>query len=257
MKIPVIYAYPRSGGTLINRCLGSIPGNLVLSEVNPLAAVSPVVYQAQHWLNLLTQHQVDDFVRKPYGQQIKCLADISQTLDYHLIIRDWTGVNFIDNPIGDNVLTPSFLLEQAIYLSHYGLTPLPLVITRRVADVYESITRTFQHLQCSVQHFGEIYLKYAQAICEYPIFHYEQICEDPLTQINSICEILKINYDPTFIKRFHHFDRCTGDNRLKQSSKGGQLTEIKSLPSNIDSESYIAASVDQNCLRADKLLGYE
>jgi hypothetical protein len=42
MKIPVIYAYPRSGGTLVNRCLGSIPGNLILSEVNPLASVVPL-----------------------------------------------------------------------------------------------------------------------------------------------------------------------------------------------------------------------
>lgn len=174
-----------------------------------------------------------------------------------MIILDWTGVNFIDNPTGDNILTPSFLLEQAIALSHYGFTPLPLVITCRGVDVYESSTHTFQHLQCPVQCFGEIYLKYAQAVCKYPIVHYEQICIDPLTQIRLICEILQINYDATFIEKFYYFNYCTGDDYFKKTSKGGKLTKIKLLPSNTESESYITASIDQNCRRADKLLGYE
>lgn len=50
-------------------------------------------------------------------------------------------------------------------MSYYGLTHLPLIITCHGADVYESITRTFKHLQCPVQCFGETYLKYAQAVC--------------------------------------------------------------------------------------------
>lgn len=62
IKIPVIYAYPRSGEILVNRCLGSIPDNLILSEVNTLSAVSPIVYQAQHWLNLFTEYQYVNYL---------------------------------------------------------------------------------------------------------------------------------------------------------------------------------------------------
>ncbi len=256
MKIPVIYAYPRSGGTLVNRCLGSIPGNLILSEVNPLASVSPIANQAENWLNLLTEDKVAEFVEQPYGQQINHLATIAKELNQHLIIRDWTAVNFIDNTINDNLLTPSFLLEQDLYLSHYGLTCLPVVIVRRVADVYESMTRTFPHLNLEIQSFGEAYLAFAQAVSHYPVFQYEQICQDPQTQIRLICETLEINYDPNFFNKFYHFENCTGDNTLQQPSRSSQLTEIKLFPSHTESESYIIASNNQNCQKADKLLGY-
>ncbi len=257
MKIPVIYAYPRSGGTLVNRCLGSIPGNLILSEVNPLASVVPVATQAQTWLNLLREEQVSDLSHKPYGRQITHLATMAKELNQHLIIRDWTAANFIDNPINDNLLTPSFLLEQDLYLSHYGLTCLPVVIARRVADVYESMTRTFPHLNLEIQSFGEAYLAYAQAVSYYPVFQYEQICQDPQTQIPLICESLEINYDPDFVNKFYHFENCTGDNTVEQSSRGRQLTKIKLFPSHTESECYKMASNDQNCQKADQLLGYE
>ncbi|MEA5533079.1 sulfotransferase family protein [Crocosphaera sp. XPORK-15E] len=257
MKIPIIYAYPRSGGTLVNRCLGSIAGNLILSEVNPLASVHPIAEQAQDWLDLLKDDQLDEFVHKSYGQQIHFLATQAKASNKHLIIRDWTAANFIDNPISNNILTPSFLLEQDLYLSHYGLTSLPVVIVRRVADVYESMTRIFPHLNLEIQSFGEAYLAYAQAVCHYPIFHYEQICQDPQTQIRLICQTLEINYDPDFLNKFYQFDKCTGDNTIEQSSRGRQLTEINLLPSHTESKSYIIASNDENCRRANQLLGYE
>jgi hypothetical protein len=256
MKIPVIYGYPRSGGTLLNRCLGSMAGNLILSEVNPLASVSPIATQAQTWLNLLREDEVADLSQKPYGEQINYLATIAKELNYHLIIRDWTAANFIDNPINDNLLTPSFLLEQNIYLSHYGLTVLPVAIARRVADVYESMSRTFPHLNLEIKSFGKAYLAYAEAVSSYPIFQYEKICQDPQTQIHLICDTLEINYDADFINKFYDFENCTGDHTLEKLSRGRKLMEIKLFSSHTESESYKIASNDENCQKADRLLGY-
>ena len=45
-EVSVYYCFARSGGTLINRCLGCIPGNLVLSEVNPMGSIATVESQA-------------------------------------------------------------------------------------------------------------------------------------------------------------------------------------------------------------------
>ena len=257
MKIPIIYAYPRSGGTLVNRCLGSMPDNLILSEINPLGSVVSVPQQAQQWLNLLGEEELDSFNHQPYGQQILLLAKKAKESKQHLIIRDWVAANFIHNPSKENILTPSFFLEQTLYLTHYGLTPSSVAIARRAADVYESITRTFPYLQLDVQSFGEGYVTYAEAVKDYAIFHYETLCQDPQSQIRLICETLDINYDADFIHKFYEFDRCTGDNDLKKSSRGGQIKEIKLFPSPLESQSYIEAQNDENCRRADQLLGYE
>ena len=257
MKIPIIYAYPRSGGTLVNRCLGSMSGNLILSEVNPLASVVSVPQQTQKWLNLLGEEELDSFNHQPYGQQILILAKKAKESQQHLIIRDWVAANFIHNPSEENILTPSFFLEQTLYLTHYGLTDVPVAIIRRAADVYESITRTFPYLQLDVKAFGEGYVTYSEAVKDYPIFHYETLCQDPQTQIRLICETLDINYDADFINKFYQFNRCTGDNDPEKSSRAAQLREIKLFPSSLESQSYIEAQNDENCRRADQLLGYE
>ena len=61
MALAVFYSFARSGGTLVNRCLGAIPGNLVLSEVNPHGAVVPVDVQARDWLGLLRPEESEAF----------------------------------------------------------------------------------------------------------------------------------------------------------------------------------------------------
>ena len=257
LKIPIIYAFARSGGTLINRCLGCIPGNIVLSEVNPHAALIPIEIQARDWFNLLSDSEFIEFSQKTYAEKIGSLTEVLGQQDRHLIIRDWTTINFLDKASNDIYATTN-VLEQELYLSHHNLARCPIVLTRRSADVYESITRTFKHLQnLSVREFGVCYLAYAQAVSAYPVFHYESFCREPEKELKRMCEVLDINYCDTFMTEFSKFTYCTGDNTLSQLSRGAGLEKITVLKSNQDSESYIVASLDTNCLEADKLLGYE
>lgn len=257
IQLPVVYAFARSGGTLVNRCLGSIPGNLVLSEVNPHASVKSVEEQANEWLKLIPADEIEEFSKKTYGYKIHYLKRIAQKNHYHLIIRDWSTVNFLNGVIQDDILTPSLVLEQQVYLSHYGFTCSPVVITRRAADVYESITRTFENLRSlAVEEFGHRYLAYAKAVCQYSIFHYEDICEYPEASMSQICDLLNVNYNSSFLYGFGSFDRCTGDNTLVSPSRGIQLNAITRLKSHLDSPSYQAACLDERCNKADELLGY-
>ena len=256
-KIPIIYAFARSGGTLINRCLGCIPGNIVLSEVNPHAALIPIEIQARDWFNLLSYSEYIELSQKTYVEKISSLTEVAGQQDRHLIIRDWTTINFLDRASND-IYTSTRILEQELYLSDHSFDCRPIVLTRRSADVYESLTRTFKHLKdLSVKEFGICYLAYAEAVTAYPVFHYEMFCREPQEELKRMCEVLGVNYCDTFVTEFTKFIRCTGDNTLFQPSRGNQLEKISVLASHHGSESYIAASLDKNCLKADKLLGYE
>lgn len=256
MKIPVFYAFPRSGGTLVNRCLGCIPGNLILSEINPFTSVVSVEYQALNWLKLITEDELEEFSEKSYSQKISDLVNRSQEKGNVLIIRDWPAINFFDKLLEGEPLIPSCVLEQDFYLQTHGFDCLSVVISRRAADVYESMMRTFQHLTISADEFGIAYYQYAQLVSNYPVFHYEQLCQNPVKIIKEICDALEINYDPSFLNNFHHFTACTGDNKLSKPSRGIQLQVITSLPTIKESENYIAASLDPYCQKADKLLNY-
>lgn len=258
MKLPVFYAFARSGGTLLNRCIGCMPGNLVLSEVNPHASVIPIEQQARDWLHLLTDDQFDDFSKKSYGSKLLHLATLAHEKRCHLVLRDWVTANFLSNVVPGTVsIVPSLVLEQNYYLSRYGFECCPIVITRRAADVYESITRTFKHLKdLSIEEFGSRYLTYAKSVSRYPIFHYEALCQEPEATVSKICSILNISYDASFVHNFNQFIHCTGDTTLSQPSRGLQLKGIKPLTSNSNAPSYVAASQNESCQKADEILNY-
>ncbi|MEW5857922.1 MAG: hypothetical protein AB1861_11150 [Cyanobacteriota bacterium] len=255
--LPVIYSFARSGGTLINRCLGCILGNIILSEVNPHASLVPIEVQAHDWFKLVSSRDFSDFSKKPYADKIRLLAEAARQQDSHLIIRDWTTINFLDRA-SDDIYAPSMFLEQKIYLEKYGFNIYPVVLVRRAADVYESLTRTFKHLRnLSIKEFGNCYLAYVQKVSTYPLFHYERFCLEPEKELKRMCDVLGVNYSDNFVTEFSKFTYCTGDNTLPKPSRGAQISKITVMESNQGAESYIAASLDKNCQEADKLLGYE
>ena len=190
--IAVFYCFARSGGTLINRCLGCIKDNLVLSEVNPHGAFLSLDSQALDWLKLVSSDQFKKFHELDYTQKIRVLNETASALNQHLIIRDWSTLNFLGNVYWE-YFSPSMILEQDLYLSNCGLQVNCAVITRQSACVYESIVRCFpdqSHL--NVEEFSESYLAYAKAVCNYPVIHFEKFCAEPEVQFQKLCGYLSV-----------------------------------------------------------------
>ncbi len=61
MAVVVMIAFARSGGTVLNQCLGSLPDVVIMSEVNPLGggwgerganSLTTIKDQAKHWYHL-------------------------------------------------------------------------------------------------------------------------------------------------------------------------------------------------------------
>lgn len=256
IKLPIYFAYARSGGTLLNRCLASISGNFVLSEVNPHASVISIEVQAHDWLKLISQENYFEFASYNYIDKILCLAEKIQKNRGFLIVRDWVALNFLPRAIP--ICYPSMILESALYFERNGIEIIPIAFVRRSAEVYESITRTFsQFKQLSVQEFGHFYLAYAKAVCKYPIFYYANFCHDPKNELKRICSTLQVNYDDNFINNFYKFDRCTGDSNPNVHSRAYTLQKITAMAIRNNSEQYLAASLDKNCQEADKILGFQ
>jgi hypothetical protein len=256
MPLAVFYSFARSGGTLINRCLGAVKGNLVLSEVNPHGALVPVEVQARDWLGLVGGDEFAALEQQSYGAKIRDLVDRAVMRGQRLIIRDWTTLNFLHG-LHFDYSDPSLLLEQQIYLARYGLAPRVAVLVRRAAAVYESIVRTFDHFRdLPVEHFGAAYGAYARAVAGQPLFQFERFCAEPKGELGRLCETLGAVYDDNFLDDFRSFDRCTGDNQLSTPSRAGRSDRIVCLPENHGSPAWQAAAADAGCRAADEILGY-
>jgi hypothetical protein len=262
MKLAVFYAFARSGGTLINRCIGCIPENLVLSEVNPHASVVPPEQQAHEWWKLISDEEVEVLRSQTYIQKIRYFSQKAHERQLNLIIRDWPSVNFLGDLLVQDVLTPSYVLEQEVYLSHGEFECCSAVITRRAEDVYASIIKSFAEKVpesfrfLSAEDFGIRYLRYAKSVCKHRIFHYEDICEEPEARIKELCECLEIQYSASFLEKFKYFKQCTGDSQPAVGSRGFNLDVITRLKSYTDSEYYVDAQKNESCVEANRLLGY-
>jgi hypothetical protein len=254
--VSVYYCFARSGGTLINRCLGCISGNLVLSEVNPMSSIATVESQARDWLGLVQSHEYERFSQLSYGKKITFLADTATATGKRLIIRDWPTINFLGG-LHWEYFFPSGVLEQDFYLDRYGLQRPSAVISRRSASVYESLKRSFAHLkELSVDDFGSAYLAYAQAVASFPIIHFEEFCEAPVRELRRLCGALHCNFSENFVTLFRAFTNCTGDNNLAVLSRGGNSELIVPLADNWDTPAWQIAANDDRCREADRLLGY-
>ncbi|MBT9313005.1 hypothetical protein [Leptothoe kymatousa] len=253
-KIPVYYAFARSGGTLLNRCLGGISGNIVLSEINPYLSVLDIDRQAIDWFDLVSKADYESFLGKNYVEKILYLNHCAQATHRRLIIRDWVSVNFLSNvAIG---AFPSKVLEQDLYLKQGGVNPIGIVFSRRAETVLASIKRTFQQFsEISTDDFASAYLSYAAAVSKFPIFHYEDFCENPSSVLQRICSKLDAFYDPIFVDKFHTYHQCTGDNNPGQEPSKYHLGMI-AVSGQVESE-LIEYSKNEKIQEANLLLGYE
>lgn len=252
--IPVLYAFARSGGTLVNQLLGVHPHCLVLSEVNPAASVKPAAEQAVDWLNLLDAAGAEEVARKPYAAQIATLHEAARRAGRTLVVRDWVTVNFLAGTHGDR-LVPSGQLEQALYLERAGLMPVALVVTRASAAVYASIRRSFAHLRdLEIERFAGAYLAYARCVARVPRISLETLRERPAATVVELLARLGLEpCDPgALLDRFADFANCTGNTTLARSSQSARARSV--LPP--DADAGMHALAHPALVEADRLLGY-
>ena len=252
VDLSIYYAFARSGGTLLNRCLGCVSGNLVLSEVNPHQSVMPVEQQAHQWLGLIDEEEHGALQAKSYAEKIRAVLGKAIDRGKQLILRDWCSVNFLPLP-RPHQTQPSGVLEQPLYLERIGVRLRAIVFARRAASVYTSLALPSFDLAS----FARAYLDYARAVYALPVFHYEAFCANPAEQFPRICQALAVPYDSFFLHEFARFQNCTGDmaNRANPTAPVNRK-HIAPVSPPRSNPRYVAALQDSLCQEADRLLGY-
>ncbi|MFP5270564.1 hypothetical protein [Coleofasciculus sp.] len=248
MAIVVMLCFARSGGTVLNQCLGCLPYVLILSEVNPLGGGSgkgnisyqSVKEQAKNWYDI--ELKSDDFVHNILELEKIC-ADTGRSL----IVRDWTFVNFTPF-INNNWNPPNKLLTLE------GLSGKSEVIS--FAFVRDSIDVWISRGTPDVKNFFSQYLRYIHELLNknIRIFKYEKFCLNPQKLIYEICQFTGLKYSESF-KHYSQFHQINGD--VQVLSRGQIQGKIKPLHRKLISQDKIVA-VNQcsEMIEANNLLGY-
>ena len=105
----LLHQLPRSGGTVINRCIGTMRSLIVLSEIHPMDInranqFNPIV-QANRWFRLLNSEERIYWRQKlktrtcNFVEAIDFLHNKAQQHDAYCLIREYSHRDYIKTPL--------------------------------------------------------------------------------------------------------------------------------------------------------------
>lgn len=219
MPVTLQFTYARSGGTLLARCLAALPGTMVFSEVNPRRrprrAGRPVTLaeQARAWYGI-------ELPGGDFAADVALLADHCGKTSRHLVLRDWSIIDFVPMVENDGRPVGSFSLRDALAdrddVRGFGFV-------RDAIDVWISNgcrTDFFVHYRAFLERL---------LASGMPVFRYEDLCRDPDGTVRRICAHTGLPFDPSY-RDFARVTKVTGDVDLAGGSRGGRLNRIVNLP---------------------------
>ncbi len=214
--IYLMLSYARSGGTLLNRCLGSFDEVVMLSEINPMDNGNrrmDAPRQCRSWYGI-DVHNTD------FKGIISECNDWCNAHNKKLIVRDWSTVNF--RKMDKNHFSPPnrFLiideLKEVDDLKIFTLVRDPI-------DVFICAGSETVALEGYAR-----FVKEAMNIKGNKIIKYEDLCRSPNEVMKDLCDYIGIPYSEEW-RLFYRNTKATGDIDLKAEPRN-RKKELITLP---------------------------
>ena len=222
-----------TGGTLMCKCLASMPDVALISEVNPMNRYSgskfdptnPLLLLEKTYRDFTTKERIDSF-----KIQISHAFELCQKDDVDLILRDHSHTDFY---CGEKI---SESLPIRDYLSDvYDL--ISIVTVRHPLDSYLGLIANGWDKQFAPNNLNEYSRRYLAFLDKYSsleIIRYEDFCENPQKVMEELCDILKIGYNKEFINTYgsHELSGDSGRKGLKTIEKRPR----RAIPAEVEHE---------------------
>ena len=224
--IRLIHNLPRSGGTIISKCLGAQKDVILLSEIHPEAFLiskkmgvhSPSfdpIFQSQTWNNLF---KTDEYTKitnlnLKFEKKIDLIFEKTELANKKLIIRDWAFADFFGKPF----IEPSYK-NSLFEILNKKYKILNLYIIRHPLKLYTSCYNnlSFFRRDYNPDFFVKGYKNYFLNTLKNNIFKFENFILDPEKNLKSMCSTLKIDYDKNYLNKLKDVN-LTGDPNAKIS----------------------------------------
>lgn len=257
--VRILHNMARSGGTVISRCLGSMAGVALLSEIHPLGSqVHNPLQQANDWFHIFTPADLRAFQTRKFTF-VEVVEEIRQRLEKsgrQLVIRDWSHIDFTGLPFIEN---PSYRLTTAEILSQYYRI-IHTSTVRHPLDQWISLNRLTMFKDAprpEAKKFIYGYLRFAEFANKMGYVRYEDFARGSDAALRSLCERLRLDFDADYKSKWQDYGMITGDNTTPSESPRAPQTRIQSLARrsfNTEATEQLLGCVDYNA--ALDLLGY-
>jgi hypothetical protein len=252
----LVHHLARSGGTLISRCLASMQGVCLLSEIHPAGAAlyypnHDPLDQARRWFELFGNDEAAKIGRtRPEGfaGTIGLIDARCRARGMALVIRDWSHLDFIGVPYRRE--TGQGLATVAALAPHFSLKRFATV--RHPIAQWLSLKRIIGSAELSEERYLSGCRRFAEEAVVTGFIRYEDFTREPEKILAEIAAALDLAYDSGFMERWPDWRKITGD---MPSAEKSTIAPSKPRPLPPGLAARFAASEDYQ--RTIALLGYE
>ncbi len=243
----------RTGGTVISKCLGSMAGVALLSEIHPAGTkwFNPL-QQAHEWFGLLNPSDLAG-LRAGKGMSFPAALALidrrARERGLTLVIRDWSHLDFTAVPF---LPRPSYRLGLAEALAS-GFEVIHSATVRHPIDQWLSLSNLpVMRGKLSLADYLRGARRFAEAASRIGFLRYEDFAADPDAGLATLCGWLRMPVDPGYRQRWMHYSKITGDTMGDAAAAAIRRPQRKPC----DPGLIAAFAANADYLAAIELLGY-
>ncbi|WP_146405991.1 O-linked N-acetylglucosamine transferase family protein [Allorhodopirellula heiligendammensis] len=234
--MPILHHLARTGGTLISRCLASMDGVCLLSEINPGGTdrFNPL-RQAANWYGLLAEDEVREIATGDsvaFVAAIELIAARAKERGLMLVIRDWSHLDWIGFPFTQpqkksawNALSMPALVGCDRPSDANSARPVEkdevhgnLKLMRRCATVRHPVDQylSMKRLGALAAQWDDMAVwrgmrEFAEFVQTMTWIRFEDFVHRPDAALRVICDVIGLTYDDGWQLRWQDYHKITGD----------------------------------------------
>ncbi|MDQ2070150.1 sulfotransferase family protein [Natronospira bacteriovora] len=208
--IRMVHHFACTGGTLISKCLASLPNAWLLSEVDPLSELykPPGRFSPTDFINLIrnsTREAPADLLQDIFMASLGVTARSAINRGLRLIIRDHTHSHYCT---GSEVKARPTIAD----IVARERRTISIVTTRDPVDSYVSLVKNeWLHFEPgSVDEYAARYMKFLEDYKHAKLVRYEEFVQWPEMVMRQMADELEMPYDDCFMDVFNVYD-LSGD----------------------------------------------
>lgn len=209
---------------MISRCLASMNGVVLLSEIHPLGVrMFDPLQQAHSWYGLVTEDDLQRLQgqRIAFADAIGLIARRCAEQGRLLVLRDWSHLDYTGIPYA----APVYRCRLAESLQD-GFDLVRTSTVRHPLDQWLSLsTKPALRGRLDPARYLEGVERFAEDAVSVGFARYEDFTRAPDDTLRAICAALELPFDPGYRDRWAGYANVTGD---VMPGRGG--AEIRPLP---------------------------
>lgn len=207
-KLVILHHLACSGGTIMTKCLASMPEVLVLSEIHPDRAAQPAFHplgQVRRGYGALLNPIHREMIRGHFRREIVIAHATASSLGRKLVLRDHSHVDFAWRGAKKSALL-------AALSSQFRITSI--VTVRDPREVWLSLRRE-GWFDGTPDELCQAQLALLNAFPNAAIFKYEDFLTNPTKVTRQMCAIAGVKFVDNFESRLSSISHLTGDSGRK------------------------------------------